>query len=245
MIGLRLIFPTAVVALWYEATLGQIGANNVLPPPQDVLSALWREALAGTLIGHIGYSLLRAFVGFLLAGAVGLGLGLLMSQWRVVRDILNGPIELLRPISSIAWMPLSILWFGIGFMSISFVIFISCVFIVLLNTLAAALRVDVDLIKAALTLGAGRQSVFRKVVIPSALPGILLGLRVALAGAWGGVIIAELIAAREGLGFMIGRAQASFHPELVVGGMAVIGVIGYALNALFLLGQRRLMHGHG
>ena len=245
MIGLRLILPMAVVALWYEATLGQIGANNVLPPPQDVLSALWREALAGTLIVHIGYSLLRAFVGFLLAGAVGLGLGLLMSQWRLVREILNGPIELLRPISSIAWMPLSILWFGIGFMSISFVIFISCVFIVLLNTLAAALRVDVDLIKAALALGAGRQSVFWKVVIPSALPSILLGLRVALAGAWGGVIIAELIAARDGLGFMIGRAQASFHPELVVGGMAVIGVIGYALNALFLLGQRRLMHGHG
>jgi sulfonate transport system permease protein len=118
------------------------------------------------------------------------------------------------------------------------------VFIILLNTLAAAMRVEPDLVKAALTLGAGRRAVFWKVVIPSALPGILLGLRIALSGAWGGVLIAELIAAREGLGFMIGRAEASFHPELVIGGMVVIGVVGYLLNALFLLLQRRYIHGH-
>jgi ABC-type nitrate/sulfonate/bicarbonate transport system permease component len=187
---------------------------------------------------------MRAFSGFLLAGTVGLGLGLVMSQWRVARQVLSGPLELLRPISSIAWLPLTILWFGIGFASIVAVIFISCVFIILLNTLAAAMRVEPDLVKAALTLGAGRRAVFWKVVIPSALPGILLGLRIALSGAWGGVLIAELIAAREGLGFMIGRAEASFHPELVIGGMVVIGVVGYLLNALFLLLQRRYIHGH-
>jgi ABC-type nitrate/sulfonate/bicarbonate transport system permease component len=124
-----------------------------------------------------------------------------------------------------------------------FVIFIGCVFIVLINTLAAVKEVDPDLVKAARTLGAGRAAIFRKVIIPAALPGILLGIRVALAAAWGGVIVAEMIAAQEGLGYMIHWGQTTFRPELVIGGMVLIGVVGYGLNRLFVNIERRLLIG--
>jgi ABC-type nitrate/sulfonate/bicarbonate transport system permease component len=161
------------------------------------------------------------------------------------RAVLGAPVELLRPVSSIAWIPLAILWFGIGIASVAFVTFIVCVFIVLLNTLAGALGVDPDLLKAARTLGAGRWLLFRKVVVPSALPGILLGLRVALAGAWGGVVVTEMIASQNGVGYMIHHAQITFQPALVIGGMLVIGAVGYGLNRAFLAAERRLLvHGH-
>jgi ABC-type nitrate/sulfonate/bicarbonate transport system permease component len=153
------------------------------------------------------------------------------------------PVELLRPISAVAWIPLAILWFGIGIGSVVFVIFIGCVFIILLNTLAAVHEVDPSLVKAARTLGAGRAAIFLKVVLPACLPGILLGIRIALAAAWGGVIVAEMIASREGVGYMIHWGQTTFRPDLVIGGMLVIGAIGFVLNRLFVALERRLLVG--
>ena len=238
----RLCLPALFVLLWSAASLATPGIASVLPPPHHVLASLWHEAIAGRLFLHIAVSLLRALGGFALAGSVGVALGLLMSQSRVIRYLLSGPVELLRPISSIAWIPLAILWFGLGYQSVIFVIAISCIFIVLINTLAAALQIDPDLIKAALTLGAGRWTLFRKVIVPNALPGILLGLRISLSGAWGGVLVAEMIATQQGLGYMILRAQAAFRPDLVIGGMLVVGLVGYLLNVLFVRLQRRLVH---
>jgi len=141
-----------------------------------------------------------------------------------------------------AFLGLASLWFGLGYQSVVFVIAISVIFIVLINTLAAALAIDRDLVKAALTLGAGRWTLFHKVVVPNALPGILLGLRIALAGAWGGVLVAEMIATQQGLGYMILRAQAAFRPDLVIGGMLVVGLVGCLLNLVFVRLQRRLVH---
>ncbi len=239
---LRLYVPALFLALWSAVSLSMPGNASTLPPPHQVLTALWRETITGTLPTHVGVSLLRAFGGFVVAGGVGMALGLLMSQSRVIQYLLAGPIELLRPISLIAWIPLAILWFGLGYQSVVFVIAISCIFIVLINTLAAALRIDPDLVKAALTLGAGRWALFCKVIVPNALPGILLGLRIALSGAWGGVLVAEMIATQQGLGYMILRAQAAFRADLVIGGMLVVGVVGYLLNVLFLRLQRWIVH---
>jgi len=241
-LALRLSLPVLLLAIWSAVSLSSPNIASVLPPPYRVLASLWHEAVAGPLFLHIGASLLRALGGFALAGSIGVALGLLMSQSRVVQYLLAGPVELLRPISSIAWIPLAILWFGLGYQSVVFVIAISCIFIVLINTLAAALRIDPDLIKAGLTLGAGRWTLFRKVIVPNSLPGILLGLRIAMSGAWGGVLVAEMIATRQGLGYMILRAQAAFRPDLVIGGMLVVGVVGYLLNMLFLQLQRRVIH---
>ena len=239
---LRLIGPIVVLAAWWIAALSVTGPQSVLPAPPLVLAALVELMRTGQLFVDLGASLGRAFAGFIVAGVIGITVGLLMSQSRIARGLLAGPVELLRPISSIAWIPLAILWFGLGFKSVVFVIVISCVFIILLNTIGAATRVDADLVKAALTLGADRRMIFTKVVLPNAVPGIMLGLRIAMTGAWGGVLIAEMIATHNGLGYLMARAQASFHPDVVIGVMLVVGLVGFLLNMLFLQVQKRVTH---
>jgi ABC-type nitrate/sulfonate/bicarbonate transport system permease component len=239
---LRLCIPALLLLVWSAASVSAPGIASVLPPPHQVLASLWHETITGPLLLDAAVSLLRALGGFLVSGGIGVGVGLLMSQSRVIRHLLSGPVELLRPISSIAWIPLAILWFGLGYQSVVFVIAISCVFIVLINTLAAASQIDPDLVKAALTLGTNRWTLFRKVVVPNALPGILLGLRIALSAAWGGVLVAEMIATQQGLGYMVLRAQAAFRPDLVIGGLLVVGLVGYLLNVIFVRIQRRLLH---
>lgn len=239
---LKLVLPSALILAWWSFSGTSEVVASLMPPPDRVLSALLEQALSGALGRNILASLERAFGGIAIAAVLGIGLGLAMSQSRVLRGLVSGPVELLRPISSIAWVPLAILWFGLGYKSVVFVIAVSCVFIILLNTLAAASRVDPDLIKAALTLGANRWVVFRRVVIPSARPGILLGVRLALQGAWGGVLVAEMIATDRGIGYMMLRAQAAFNAELVIGCMVVVGAVGYLLNASFLWVQRKVFH---
>ena len=241
-LALRLALPAAFLLAWALASASSEQIAAVLPGPVTVLVTLAGLAATGELFGHVAASLQRAFAGFAVAGALGIGLGLAMSQSRFLNELFNGPVELLRPISSIAWIPLAILWFGIGFRSVVFVIVVSCVFIILLNTVAAARTVREDLLDAARTLGASPTQLFTKVTLPSALPGIMLGLRIAMTGAWGGVLIAEMIATREGLGYMIVRAQASFRPDIVIGGMVAVGLVGYVLNRLFLVLQRRITH---
>jgi NitT/TauT family transport system permease protein len=239
----KLVGPLVVLGFWIAGSSASHLVASVIPPPQSVIAALVTRALDGTLAVDVAASLWRAALGIGTATAIAVPLGLVMGTVPLLRRVLMGPVELLRPVSAIAWIPLAILWFGIGLNSVVFVIFIGCVFIVLLNTLAAVREVDPDLVKAARTLGADRRTIFRKVVIPAALPGILLGIRVALAGAWGGVIVAEMIASQEGIGHMIHWGQTTFRPDLVIGGMVVIGVIGYALNRLFVAAERQLLAG--
>lgn len=240
-LGLRVVGPLAVILAWLTMSSSSELAASVIPPPQTVLTALGGQLLTGALFDHVASSLARSMLGYAVAAAVGIPLGLLMGTSSVARGLLQAPVELLRPVSSIAWIPLAILWFGIGLTSVVFVTFIVCVFIILLNTVAGVMEVQADMVKAARTLGAGRRVVFQKVVVPSALPAILLGLRVALSGAWGGVVVAEMIASQNGVGYMIHHAQITFQPALVIGGMFVIGVVGYLLNRGFLVVERRLV----
>jgi NitT/TauT family transport system permease protein len=239
----KLAGPLVVLIGWTVAATSSPLVASVMPPPQAVLAALLNRLRDGALAFDVAASLMRAVLGMAAAVLVAVPVGVAMGAAPVVRRLLLGPVELLRPISAIAWIPLAILWFGIGLSSVVFVIFIGCVFIVLINTLAAVRDVDPDLVKAARTLGADKAAIFCKVVIPAALPGILLGMRVALAAAWGGVIVAEMIAAQEGLGYMIHWGQTTFRPDLVIGGMLLIGVIGYALNRLFVGIEHRLLAG--
>jgi ABC-type nitrate/sulfonate/bicarbonate transport system permease component len=238
-----LVGPIVLVILWFAASSLSSLVASVIPPPQSVLAALAARAGEGLLLVDIGASLSRALLGIAAAAVIAVPLGLAMGLSPPMRRLLTAPVELLRPISAVAWIPLAILWFGIGLKSVVFVIFIGCVFIILLNTLAAVTEIDPVLVKAARTLGAGRTAIFLKVIVPATLPGVLLGIRVALAGAWGGVIVAEMIASQEGVGYMIHWAQSTFRPALVIGGMLVIGVLGFALNRLFVMAERRLLVG--
>lgn len=233
--------PAVVIAAWWTMSRWSPVTASVVPSPPSVLAALAGQLVSGALLEHVASSLGRSFLGYVTAAVVGVPLGVLMGVSPIARAVLGPPVELLRPVSSIAWIPLAILWFGIGLTSVAFVTFIVCVFIVLLNTMSGAMTTDRDLLNVARTLGAGRRLVLQKVVVPSALPAILLGLRVALAGAWGGVVVTEMIASQNGIGYMIHHAQITFQPGLVVGGMFVIGAVGYALNRLFLTVEQRLV----
>lgn len=241
-VALRAAGPVLVAAAWWLAAHASPLVASVIPPPDAVVAALAAQIASGDLVTHVGNSLWRAVLGLSAAAAIGVPLGLAMGSVPLLRAILAPALELLRPISSIAWIPLAILWFGIGIGSVVFVIFIAAVFIVLLNTIAGVAEVQADLVKAARTLGAGRATIFFKVVVPSALPRILLGLRIALAAAWGGVIVAEMIASQNGVGYLIHRGQMTMQPTLVIGGMVVIAIAGYALNRAFLVAERRLLH---
>lgn len=240
---LGVVGPLVVVAAWFAASSASPLVASVIPPPQAVLAALFDRAREGTLWIDVGASLWRAVLGIIVATAVAVPLGIAMGSAPLFRQLMIAPVELLRPVSAVAWIPLAILWFGIGISSVVFVIFIGCVFIILLNTLAAVRDVDPKLAQAARTLGAGPTTIFLKVILPAALPGILLGIRVALAAAWGGVIVAEMIASQEGVGHMIHWGQTTFRPDLVIGGMVLIGAVGFGLNRLFVAAERRLLVG--
>jgi NitT/TauT family transport system permease protein len=243
VLSLRMAGPLAVVLLWFVASASSPVVASVIPPPGAVIAALADRARDGTLLADVGASLGRALLGILAASAIAVPIGIAMGTLPFMRRLLMAPVELVRPVSAVAWIPLAILWFGIGLKSVVFVIFIGCVFIVLLNTLAGVGAIDPVLVKAARTLGAGRATIFLKVILPAALPGILLGIRVALAGAWGGVIVAEMIASQEGVGYMIHWGQTTFRPDLVIGGMLLIGAVGFGLNRLFVALERRLLVG--
>lgn len=238
-----MLAPLAVLVLWLVASASSRVVASVIPPPGTVIAALADRARDGTLLLDVGASLGRALLGILAASAIAVPLGIAMGTLPLLRRLLMPPVELVRPVSAVAWIPLAILWFGIGIKSVVFVIFIGCVFIVLLNTLAGVRAIDPILVKAARTLGAGHATIFLKVILPAALPGILLGIRVALAGAWGGVIVAEMIASQEGVGYMMHWAQTTFRPELVIGGMLLIGAVGFGLNRLFVALERFLLVG--
>jgi NitT/TauT family transport system permease protein len=172
-------------------------------------------------------------VGFLLAIAVGIPLGLLMGWVQGAFATLNPIVQMLRPISPIAWIPLAILWFGVGELSPIFPIFLSSVFPTIVQTAAGVQTIDRKYLLAADNFGVSRVKLFLQVVIPAVLPQIIVGMRVSLGIAWLVVVAAEMIALRSGLGYLIiDSRNAGNRYDLVVAGMVIIGLTGLLLDAM-------------
>ena len=214
--------------------------GQVVPPPSRVLAAGWRVLASGDLLAHIGHSLVRVLGGFAAAALVAIPLGIGIGLCSFVEDLADPVVEFLRPIPPIAWIPLGILWFGIGDAQNMFIIFLGAFFPILLNTIAGVRRVERTLVWGALTLGGRRHQIVREIVLPSALPLILTGLRIGLGVGWMALVAAELVAARSGLGFMIQSARYAFLTERVIFGMAVIGVLGLTMDRVMRTLERRL-----
>ncbi|MCD6673217.1 MAG: ABC transporter permease [Burkholderiaceae bacterium] len=223
-----------LVVAWWLISTSIPHAASVLPPPGAVGVEFYSLASSGELWQHLLASLSRVFNGFALAVVTGVPLGVLIGCSKTLQKITEPLVEVIRPISPIAWIPLSILWFGIGEGSKIFIIWLITFFFVLLNTVAGVVGVDKKLLEAARTLGASRQFIWRKVVIWAALPSIFVGLRLGLGVSIGGVLIAEMVAAESGIGFMMERARVVSSSEPVIIGMLVIGFLGYTANRLFL-----------
>ena len=237
----RIVPPLAVmamvVAVWWALVVKTESA--IFPTPWQVVSGAWELAEDGTLWEHIGASLFRVGVGFGLAVLVGVPLGLWMGWVSGAYRTLNPIFQMLRPISPIAWIPLAILWFGVGDVSPIFLIFIASVFPMIVQTTSGVHTIERRYLRAAANFGVSRTVLFRRVVIPAVLPEIIVGMRIGIGVAWLVVVAAEMIALRSGLGYMIMDSRnAGNRYDLVVAGMIIIGAIGLLLDGITRLLER-------
>ena len=241
-LGWRLILPGLVIVLWYTFTeLHPLFHPALLPSPVTVVRTFWRVLLNGELIGHIGASLLRIFYANLAALALGVPLGLAMGLYRPVERLLDGLVSMFRPIPPLAWVPLSILWLGIGTTSVVFIVFLAAFFAILINTMAGARAVDGLLMRAALSLGASRRRIMTHVVLPTVASYVFTGLRIAIGVSWMSIVAAELIAASSGLGYMITYYREALRTDAIIVGMLTIGVIGLLMDMVTRRIERWLM----
>jgi NitT/TauT family transport system permease protein len=224
----------ALIAIWWLAVLAT--HSLIFPTPWAVVTGTLELLKDGTLWRHIGASLMRVGAGFGLAVLVAVPLGLWMGWVRGAYQTLNPLFQILRPISPIAWIPLAILWFGVGDASPIYLIFISSVFPMVVQTTVGVHTIEKRYLRAAENFGVSRRTLFKRVVIPAVLPQILVGMRIGLGVAWLVVVAAEMIALHSGLGYMIMDSRnAGNRYDLVVAGMIIIGLIGLSLDGIMRL----------
>jgi NitT/TauT family transport system permease protein len=239
---LKQILPAATViailiAMWWLVIV--VTHSAIFPTPWQVVMGTLELARDGTLWSDIGASLMRVGVGFLLAVSIAVPLGLWMGWVKGAFSTLNPIFQILRPISPIAWIPIAILWFGVGDASPIFLIFMSSVFPMVVQTTAGVHTIERRYLRAAENFGVSRYTLFSRVIIPAVLPQIIVGMRIGLGVAWLVVVAAEMIALRSGLGYLIiDSRNAGNRYDLVIGGMVIIGLIGLSLD-----GAMRLMEG--
>jgi NitT/TauT family transport system permease protein/taurine transport system permease protein len=215
-------------------------AATLMPPPLGVATAFIDLARSGDLALHIVASLRRVVAAFAMAAAAGVALGVAIGWWRRFGELVDPLVELVRPIPPLAWIPLAIIWFGIGDTQNMFIIFLGAFFPVVVNTIEGVRGVDRPLVWAALTLGGTRVQILSEIVLPGALPLILTGLRIGLGVGWMALVAAELVAASSGLGFLIEDSRNLLFTERVLLGMLLIGLLGFAMDRLMRRLERRL-----
>lgn len=229
---ISVISVVAAVGIWFLLTSQiKVIPPAFLPPPQNIVTDFFRilrsSYVGNTLIGHTLVSLQIVLGGFFLAVAIGVPLGVLMGWFKRIEAIVDPIFQLIRPIPPLAWIPLSLLWFGIGIKSKIFVIWLSAFVPCVINSYTGIRLTDPLLVKAALGLGVKRQwDLLREVAIPSSLPVILGGVRIGLGSAWMTLVAAELLASDAGLGYMMQMARRALEPSVIILGMLVIGVLG-------------------
>lgn len=231
----RLLSPLAVLAVliatWWIVVVQT--ESVIFPPPMLVLSGTMELVEDGTLWEHIGASLFRVGSGFALAAIIAIPMGLWMGRVEAAYFTLNPIFQILRPISPIAWIPLAILWFGVGDVSPIFLIFIAAVFPMIVQTASGVHTIERRYLRAAENFGVSRRMLFRQVIIPAVLPEIIVGMRISLGVAWLVVVAAEMIALRSGLGYLIMDSRnAGNRYDLVIAGMIIIGIIGLILDGV-------------
>lgn len=243
MIKIQKIWPpvlllTVLIAVWWIVVVQT--QSVIFPTPLQVLTGTLELIEDGTLWGHISSSLMRVATGFFIALAMAVPLGLWMGRVNGAYTTLNPVFQILRPISPIAWIPLAILWFGVGNESPIFLIFIASVFPLIVQTAAGVHTIEPRYLNAAENFGVSRFKLFRQVIIPAVLPDLITGMRISLGVAWLVVVAAEMIALRSGLGYLIMDSRnAGNRYDLVIAAMIIIGIIGLLLDGLM-----RLLEGH-
>jgi ABC-type nitrate/sulfonate/bicarbonate transport system permease component len=227
----------AFFLVWELLSRSYPGIALVLPPPTDVAAAAYDLLSDGTLQTDVLASLKRVFIALALASAVGFPLGIALGASKTVKTLLGPLVDFFRPIPPLAWIPLSIVWFGIGDGQNEFIIFLAAVFPIVLNTTDGVEGVDRQLIRASQTLGARPLTVLTTVILPASLPAMFVGFRSATGIAWMALVAGELVASTSGLGFLISQGRMLFRSDFIIVGMLMIGLIGIALDGAVRLIQ--------
>jgi len=224
-----IIFIAALLVIWQLAISRHQG--YILPSPLGVLGGIVDLIRHGLLLKYVVASLFRVTWGFVLAAVLAIPLGLTIGWYSRLEMALNPIIQILRPISPLAWIPIAILWFGVGDLSAVFLIFLACFFPLLLTAMNAVKNIPSVYINAGRNFGMGSSKLVYSVLYPAVVPQLIIGLRITLGVAWLVVVAAEMIAVDSGLGFFIvDERNAGNRYDLVVAGMLIIGIIGLLLD---------------
>lgn len=240
----KLVSPVLFILAWWVVSVAGWMPEWFLPSPVKVFGALYEMMASGELFHHTAVSMYRAMIGYVLAAFIGIGLGLLIAWSLYMEDFFDPIIELLRPLSTFALVPVFFLWFGIGDLSKVMIIFKSCFFPIVLNTIAGIKGVDKKLVKAAQSLGADGRQLWLRVLIPAALPMIITGLRISTAMSMMALVGVEMISSESGLGFLVIDAQRIFETDRMFAGIIMLSIIGFSLDRLARMAQNRLVSWH-
>lgn len=233
--------PAGVVLVWELLSRAGIIPERLMPAPFAVVLAGYEAAVHGELATHLGVSALRATAGLLVGSALGLVLGLLTGLSRPLQLILDGPLQMLRAVPALAVVPLVILWFGLGEVGKLFIVVITVVFPVYLNTFHGVRSVDPQLIEMASVYGVRGLRLYREVILPGAMPSILVGLRFALGMSWLVMIVAESLGAERGIGYLAANAREFMQMDVLVLTIVLWALLGKGADVLARKLERLLL----
>ena len=236
-----LILPVILIIIWYvTCDVFQMVPNYMFPGPTEVVTSFVKLISSGQLFRDIFETVYKVLFGMLLASAVGITFGIILGWSKRLETLCKLIISILRPIPPIAWIPFSIMWFGIGIGPAVFIIFMGCVFPILISTIDGVHRTDPVLIEAAQSFGASNSQMLTEVILPSSVPYIVSGLKVAIGIALMCTISGEMIGSSSGIGYMILTSTSLFDTGSTVVGMLVIGIIGIIFDYIFTKVQERI-----
>ncbi|HLI99054.1 MAG TPA: ABC transporter permease [Bradyrhizobium sp.] len=236
-----------LILIWDRAVA--MSGTRLIPNPYQVavmmvdftLGGVYDDAFSGTVLTHIWKSMQRVYGGFLLAALIGIPLGMMIGRIKMMRQLLDPTISLLRPIPVTAWLPLSMIFFGLGPNAAIFLVFLGAFYPILLNTMFGVRSIDPKLFEAASMLGCSGPAMFRQIVLPASLPAIFSGLRIAHGFAWILIVVGEMTGVPTGLGSVVMDGRTLSRTDLVITGMIVIGACGFVTDRIIVSISNRLL----
>lgn len=247
----RFVVPVGLLALWELLSRVGLLSESLLPAPTRIAMtwADWLFATTGATEANSGKwgfdalnSAMRVLIGYGIAAAAGIVIGLAIGWWRFVEKLIEPTIQLLRPIPPVSWIPLAIIWFGIANKPAIFLVFLGAVFPILMNTIHGVRSVDKNLLRAALMMGSNQWQIIRYVILPAALPSIFSGLRIGIGSAWMLTVTAEMVAVKSGLGYVLWDSYYFLRYDLVLASMASIGLMGFLSDFVLKKLMNKALH---
>ena len=233
--------PIPILLVWEGAALAGQLKPYTMPEPKVIVTTTIQMLRSGELLQNIGVSIFLVLEGFFLALLVAFVLGLFVSLFPKFELFTDMVIQIIKPIPPIAWIPLAILWFGIGQNSKIYIIFIGAVFPIFLNTVDGIKGIDKKYLELATVYEVPKIQLVRKILIPGALPSIMTGIRLGLGNAWVCVVAAEMIGATSGVGYMLANGRSLSRPDIVILGMLIVGIFGKLMDDFLRFLRKKLI----